>query len=90
MFRAVREHPSLLKSDADQLELYCKMFELDWRNDSSYDNRHQFMSSNPIYLEGTNLKTQGEVTAESVKLKLQRACVPYVEQTAQRLLDLSH
>lgn len=48
--RAVREHPNLLKSDADQLELYCKMFELDWRGDQNYENRNQFMSSNPIYL----------------------------------------
>ena len=90
VFRAVREHPNLQKSDADQLELYTKMFELDWRNDSSYDNRHEFMSSNPIYLEGTNLKSYGEVTAETVKEKLQRACVPYVEETAEKLISMSH
>ena len=90
VFRAVREHPNLQNSDADQLELYTKMFELDWRNDSSYDNRHEFMSSNPIYLEGTNLKSYGEVTAETVKEKLQRACVPYVEETAEKLISMSH
>jgi hypothetical protein len=80
--RAVREHPNLLKSDADQIELYSKMFELDWRGDQNYDNRNQFMSSNPIYVEGSNLKAYGEVTAEVVKDKLQRACIPYVEETA--------
>lgn len=78
----MREHPNLLKSDADQLELYCKMFELDWKNDTSYDNRHQFMSSNPIYIDGSNLNSYGEVTSQFVKDKLQRACVPYVEETA--------
>ncbi len=70
VFKAVREHPNLQKSDADQLELYSKMFELDWRRDSSYDNRNEFMSSNPIYLEGTNLKSYGEINADSVKEKL--------------------
>jgi hypothetical protein len=90
VFRGVREHPNLQNSDADQLELYTKMFELDWRNDSSYDNRHEFMSSNPIYLEGTNLKSYGEVTAETVKEKLQRACVPYVEETVEKLISMSH
>ena len=57
VIKAVREHPSLLNSDADQLDLYCRMFELDWRGDSSYKNKQEFMSSNPIYLQGTNLKS---------------------------------
>jgi hypothetical protein len=39
IIRAVREHPSLLKSDRDQLELYCRMFELDWRGDRSSENK---------------------------------------------------
>jgi hypothetical protein len=46
------------------------MFELDWRRDSSYDNRNEFMSSNPIYLDGFNLKSYGEITPETVKEKL--------------------
>jgi hypothetical protein len=46
------------------------MFELDWRRDSSYDNRNEFMSSNPIYLDGSNLKSYGEITPETVKEKL--------------------
>ena len=86
VIQAVMEHPSLLKSDRDQLELYTKMFELDWRGDRAYVNRHQFMSSNPIYLEGSNLKSYGEVNEEFVKDKLQRACAPYVEVAAERLL----
>ena len=57
VIKAVREHPSLLNSDADQLDLYCRMFELDWRGDSSYKNKQEFMSSHPIYLQGTNLKS---------------------------------
>ena len=84
--RAVMEHPSLQRSDRDQLELYAKMFEVDWRGDRSYLNRTEFMSSNPIYLEGANLKSSGEVTDEVVKEKLQKACAPYVEETARRLI----
>ena len=55
--RAVREHPNLLKSDADHLDLYCRMFELDWRGDTSNKNKQEFMSSHPIYLQGTNLRS---------------------------------
>jgi len=85
--RAVFEHPSLLRSDHDQLDMYTRMFELDWRGDRAYLNRHEFMSTNPIYLEGTNLKAYGEITDEVVKDKLQRACSPYVEEAARRLVS---
>ena len=39
VIRAVREHPNLLKSDKDQVDLYCKMFEVDWRGDQKLENR---------------------------------------------------
>jgi hypothetical protein len=86
IIRAVREHPSLLKSDRDQLELYCRMFEVDWRGDRSSENKQQFMSSNPIYLDGSNLNSVGEISNEVVKDKLQRACAPYVEETAAKII----
>lgn len=84
--RAVMEHPSLNRSDKDQLDLYCRMFELDWRGDRSHNNKQEFMATNPIYLDGTNLKSYGEITEEVVKEKLQKACAPYVEEAAKRLL----
>ena len=37
--KAVMEHPNLLKSDKDQMDLYCRMFELDWRGDRTYANK---------------------------------------------------
>ena len=87
IIKAVREHPNLLKSDRDQLEIYCRMFEVDWRGDRSSENKSQFMSSNPIYLDGSNLKSVGEITPEVVKDKLQRACAPYVEETAAKIIQ---
>jgi hypothetical protein len=83
--RAVMEHPNLLRSDRDQLELYTRMFEVDWRGDRA--DRTQFMATNPIYLEGANLKSYGVLTPEMVKEKMQRACAPYVEETARRLVQ---
>lgn len=68
--RAVVEHPNLLHSDTAQIELYCRMFELDWRGDRSYANKQEFMSTNPIYIDGTNLKAYGEITDDIVKDKL--------------------
>jgi len=37
--KAVVEHPSLCRSDKDQLDLYCRMFELDWRGDRTFTNK---------------------------------------------------
>jgi hypothetical protein len=45
------------------------------------------MSSNPIYLDGSNLKSVGEITPEVVKDKLQRACASYVEETAAKIIQ---
>lgn len=88
--RALLEHPNLQKSDMDQMELYSKMFELDWKGDSSYKNKQEFMSTNPIYFsDGTNIKSYGEITNDTVKDMLQKACAPYVEETAKTLLKYS-
>lgn len=84
--RAVIEHPNLQKSDQDQLELYARMFELDWRGDTDYKNKQEFMATHPIYIKGSNLRSQGEITEAVVKEKLQRACAPYVEEAAHRLI----
>ena len=85
VIRAVKEHPLLLKSDSDQLDLYCRMFELDWRGDRSFQNKQEFMSTHPIYLDGTNITGYGEVNNEVVRDKLQRACAPFVEELARQL-----
>ena len=83
--RAVIEHPQVQRSDRDQLELYARLFELDWRGDRDFKNKQEFMATHPIYLDGANLKSQGAVTDEVVKERLQRACAPYVEETAKRI-----
>ncbi len=81
------EHPNLLRSDKDQLELYCRMFELDWRGDQQLENRQEFLFSNPIYLDGENIKAYGQITDDVVKEKLQRACAPYVEELTAKILS---
>lgn len=86
VIRAVMEHPNLLRSDRDQMNLYTRMFEVDWRGDK---DGTVFMASNPIYIEGgdrTNLKSYGSLTDEAVREKVQRACAPYVEEAAKRLV----
>lgn len=55
--RAVIEHPQLQRSDRDQLAMYARMFELDWRGDTDFTNKQEFMATNPIYLDGSNLKS---------------------------------
>lgn len=87
--KAIIEHPNLQRSDKDHLEIYCKMFELDWKGDTSYKNKQEFMFSNPIYIQGDNIKAHGEITGEKVKEKLQRACAPYVEDATAKILSFS-
>ena len=63
------------------------MFELDWRADRNFQNKQQFMSTNPIYIEGPNVKSYGEVTEEVVKDRLKKACAPYVQETAKKIIQ---
>lgn len=53
------EHPNLLRSDRHILEVYCKMFELDWRGDQTLENATNHMYTHPIYVDGINLKSYG-------------------------------
>ncbi len=45
------------------------------------------MFTNPIYVDGHNLKHYGEVSNEKVQDKLRKACVPFVEETVNKLLS---
>jgi hypothetical protein len=85
--RAIMEHPNLLKSDKDMLDSYCRMFELDWRGDKLAVVNKEFMSYQPIWLDGPNLKDYGTLTNERLRDMLQRACAPYVTQVATKLLN---
>jgi len=46
------------------------------------------MYTHPIYIEGTNLKSYGQITEAVVKDKLRKACVPYVEEVASKILSM--
>jgi hypothetical protein len=41
--KAIMEHPNLLKSDKAHLTSYCKIFELDWKGDQSYENKQDLL-----------------------------------------------
>lgn len=43
------------------------MFELDWKCDHNIENRTNLMFQNPIYQDGTNIKSYGEITNEKVE-----------------------
>lgn len=42
------------------------MFELDWRGDKTLENRSELLFQNPIYLDGLNVKSYGEISSEKV------------------------
>jgi hypothetical protein len=76
--KAILEHPSLLKSDKDMLKTYCQIFELDWTLNKEGLVKKEFMSTHPIYLDGTNVKAYGKMSNTKVIEQLKRACVPFV------------
>lgn len=82
------EHPNLLKSDRDTLDCYCRMFELDWKDQKEAITKNNFMSTNPIYLDGNNIKNYGEVDNQRVKEMLKKACVPFVPQVTAQILKV--
>jgi len=69
------------------MEIYCKIFELDWKLDKDLVNRQEFMYTNPIYLDGENIKSYGELNNEAVIKMIQKACVPFVEEATQKILN---
>lgn len=69
------------------LDNYSTIFEVDWRGDQTIDNSTNHMYTHPIYVDGPNFKHYGEVTNEKVQDKLRKACVPYVDETVQKLLS---
>lgn len=81
------DHPNLAKSDKDMLDTYCKIFEVDWRGIKSAEQNKEFMYSNPIHVEGTNVLAYGDLNEEKVKDMLKKACVPFVEQVASTMLN---
>lgn len=90
LFQAVKgimDHPSLLKSDKDMLDSYCKIFEVDWRGIKDVEQNKHFMHSHPIHVEGSNVNGYGVLDDEKVKEMLKRACVPFVQQVASHMLS---
>ena len=63
------------------MEAFCKLFELDWRGDSSLESRELFMMSNPVYMKETDRSSTasiGAITNESVLGQIRQACKPFL------------
>jgi len=69
VIKGIQEHKNLANSDRYMLDSYCKLFELDWRGDTSLENREEFMMTNPVYLnekDKTNLVAKGRMDNANV------------------------
>ena len=81
VIKAIQEHKNTANSDRSMLNAYCKLFELDWRGDSSLNNREQFMFTNPVYMhekDRSNMAIKDKITNESVIQQVRQACQPYL------------
>ena len=90
--KAVMEHPNLSKVDYDKLNTFSRMFELDWRGDRSLKNKKEFLATNPVYLgtrDQTNFRGYGDIGNFEVTSLLRRACVPFVENLATKMVKNS-
>ena len=55
--KAILEHPNLANSDRSTLTTFCSLFELDWKGDSSLNNREQLLMTNPVYTHPLNMQS---------------------------------
>ena len=88
VIRAVLEHDNLANSDRYMMDTYCKLFELDWRGDTSLENRENFMLQNPIYLNEndlTSVKSFGTISNQGVLNQIRQACQPYLPQLVSKM-----
>ena len=69
------------------LETYCNMFELDWRGDRTFENKKEFMSFNPVYIEGENVKDFLDLNEADISQMIKKACASYVTEAANKLLN---
>lgn len=71
------EHKNLQRSDYATLDAYTKLFNLDWRGDSTIANKDEWLATHPIYTnwkDQTSLNAVGEVNNENVTQALREAC----------------
>jgi len=84
------EHPNLTKTSFDTLDMYSKMFELDWRGDRSIDNKKEYLSMNPVYVnmrDSQNFKRYGEFGNFEAKAMIRNACIPFIEELSANLAN---
>ena len=89
--KAIQEHKNTANSDRSMLNAYCRLFELDWRGDSSLDNREQFMFTNPVYMhekDRPNMATFDYITNESVLKQVRQACQPYLPNLITKMRQI--
>jgi hypothetical protein len=49
--KAIMQHPNLKNSDRSSLNTFCTLFELDWKQDKTVENREKFLVETPVYLD---------------------------------------
>lgn len=87
--KAVIEHPNISKSDSAKLDVFCRMFELDWRGDRSLENKSEFLATNPVYFSDKDKSTSegyGQIGNFEVTNMIRYACQPYVEDLTASLI----
>jgi len=90
--KAVIEHPNLSNVDRQKLDTFSRMFELDWRGDRKTENKREYLGTNPVYLDKdqTNFKGYGAVENFEANTLLRLACIPFVENLAQKMVAASN
>ena len=79
--KAILEHPNLANSDRSTLTTFCSLFELDWKGDSSLDNREQLLMTNPVYTHPLNMQSIQQVKQadeSTFKEMIMRASKPFL------------
>ena len=81
LIREVVNHPQINSIDKDQLESYCDMFDLRWRDDPEKP-----LLTSPVYTQDSR-KLESDMDKVSASEKMRKACIPYIEELKNKMMN---
>ena len=81
LVREIVNHPNINIMDKEYLESYCKIFELEWK-----ENPDQPLWLSPIYTKDSRV-IEDDLNESSVSEKLQKAGIPYISAIKKKILE---
>jgi hypothetical protein len=77
----VVNHPSINLFDKEQLESYCDMFEMQWREDPLKP-----LLASPVYLKDNKKMDKSALSEKQVSERMRKAGIPYMNSIKNKII----